>query len=55
VGAHARDSNLGQPVTVAVGRARPAKPIQTVKSKIVPEPDQIQSKPPARQSRPELG
>jgi hypothetical protein len=42
---------------VAVGRARPqpGKPIQTAKSKIVPEPDQIQSKPPTRQSRPELG
>jgi hypothetical protein len=46
---------LGQPITAVVGRARVIKPIRSVKSRIVPEPDQIQSPPPVRQSRPELG
>jgi hypothetical protein len=50
------NSNPGNPSVRVVGRARPgSKPIQTAKSKIVPEPDQIQSKPPTRQNRPELG
>jgi hypothetical protein len=56
IGAAVSDnSDPSNPVVRAVGRARPSKPIQTVKSKIVPEPDQIQSKPPTRQNRPELG
>jgi hypothetical protein len=38
----------GRPDITSVGRARPTKPIQSVKSKIVPEPDQIQSAPPGR-------
>ena len=39
-------SPITRPEARVVGRApRPAKPIQSVKSKIVPEPDQIQSKP----------
>jgi hypothetical protein len=39
----------GRPDVTAIGRARPTtKPMQTGKSKIVPEPDQIQSPPPGR-------
>jgi hypothetical protein len=36
----------------AVGRARPAKPIRSAKSAIVPEPDQLQSEPPVRPTLP---
>ena len=36
----------------AVGRARPAKPIRSAKSAIVPEPDQVQSAPPVRPTLP---
>jgi hypothetical protein len=36
----------------AVGRARPAKPIRSTKSAIVPEPDQIRSAPPVRPTLP---
>ena len=47
----------GQPSVHVVGRGRLAKPIrskpvQSMKSKIVPEPDQIQSAPPVRQDLP---
>jgi len=47
----------GQPSVQVVGRGRLAKPIrskpvQSMKSKIVPEPDQIQSAPPVRQDLP---
>ena len=48
------NNSPGRPDVTMVGRSRPAKPIQSVKSKIVPEPDQIQSKP-TRVDRPELG
>jgi hypothetical protein len=50
------NSFSNHPDVRVVGRARPGsvKPIQTAKSKIVPEPDQIQSKP-TRSDRPELG
>ena len=43
-------SNPSPPTNVhAVGRvSHPAKPIRSVKSAIVPEPDQIQSAPPVR-------
>ena len=47
----------GQPSVHVVGRGRLAKPIrskpvQSMKSKIVPEPDQIQSEPPVRSDLP---
>ena len=47
-------SNPSPPTNVhAVGRvSHPAKPIQSVKSAIVPEPDQIQSAPPVRPTLP---
>jgi len=47
-------SNPSPPTNVhAVGRvSRPAKPIRSVKSAIVPEPDQIQSAPPVRPTLP---
>jgi hypothetical protein len=50
------NSASNNPSVHVIGRARPGsmKPIQTAKSKIVPEPDQIQSKP-TRSDRPELG
>jgi hypothetical protein len=35
-----------------VGRSRPTKPMQSGKSKIVPEPDQLQSAPPGKRSSP---
>jgi hypothetical protein len=38
------NNDPGRPDVTAVGQSRPTKPIQ--KSKIVPEPDQIQSPPP---------
>jgi hypothetical protein len=38
----------GRPSVSMIGRSRPTKPIQSGKSKIVPEPDQIQSPPPGR-------
>jgi len=40
----------GRPSVSMIGRSRPAKPIQSGKSKIVPEPDQIWSAPPGRRS-----
>jgi hypothetical protein len=47
------NSTPGRPDVTVVGRARPAgHPIQSAKSKIVPEPDQIWSEPPGR--RPSL-
>ena len=47
------NNSPGRPDVTMVGRSpRPAKPIQSVKSRIVPEPDQIQSKP-TRVDRPE--
>jgi hypothetical protein len=52
-GSHYPDSSLtnygasgGRSEVRAVGRARPAKPIRSTKSAIVPEPDQVQSAPP---------
>ena len=47
-------SNPSPPTNVhAVGRvSHPAKPIRSVKSAIVPEPDQIQSAPPVRPTLP---
>jgi hypothetical protein len=45
-------NNSGRPDVTMVGRARPTKPIQSVKSKIVPEPDQIQSARPVRPAPP---
>jgi hypothetical protein len=44
-GAPITNNFAGQPTVQVVGRARPAKPIRPMKSRIVPEPDQIQSKP----------
>jgi hypothetical protein len=41
----------GQPTVTAIGQSRPTKPMQTGKSKIVPEPDQIQSPPPGPRRR----
>ena len=46
------NNSLGRPEVRVVGRSRPAKPIHSVKSKIVPEPDQIQSAPPVRPTLP---
>ena len=47
-------SNPSLPTNVhAVGRvSHPAKPIRSVKSAVVPEPDQIQSAPPVRPTLP---
>jgi hypothetical protein len=43
----ARDTDMGRPMAVGVGRAHPTgRPIRSVKSQIVPEPDQIKSKRP---------
>ena len=50
IGAPIANNSPGRPDVSMVGRSRPAKPIQSVKSKIVPEPDQIQSAPPRRSS-----
>ena len=45
------NNSPGRPDVTMVGRSpRPAKPIQSVKSRIVPEPYQIQSAPPHRSS-----
>ena len=45
------NNSPGRPDVTMVGRSpRPAKPIQSVKSRIVPEPYQIQSAPPRRSS-----
>jgi hypothetical protein len=45
--ANARDADMGQPEVRAVGRSPgSANPIRSVKSKIVPEPDQVQSERP---------
>jgi hypothetical protein len=49
------NSTPGRPDVTVVGRARPstmAHPIRSAKSKIVPEPDQIQSAPPVRPTLP---
>ena len=43
---------LGRAGVTMVGRSRPTKPMQSGKSKIVPEPDQIQSAPPVRPTLP---
>ena len=41
---NARDTDMGRPEVRAVGRSSgPANPIRSAKSKIVPEPDQVQS------------
>jgi hypothetical protein len=42
----------GQSEVRGLGRARPAKPTRSTKSKIVPEPDQLQSEPPVRPTLP---
>jgi hypothetical protein len=48
------NNSPGRPDVRVVGRSpQPTKPIQSVKSKIVPEPDQIQSAPPTRREIPE--
>ena len=49
-GAPTGNNSPGQPVVHVVGRARAAKPIRSVKSRIVPEPDQVQSEPASRRS-----
>ena len=49
-GAPIGNNSPGQPVVQVVGQARPAKPIRSTKSRIAPEPDQIQSAPPRRSS-----
>jgi hypothetical protein len=46
VGAPTGNNSLGQPEVRVVGRSRPAKPIRSAKSVIVPEPDQIISRRP---------
>jgi hypothetical protein len=47
------NNSLGQPDVHMVGRSpQPAKPIRSMKSRIVPEPDQIQSAPPVRSDLP---
>jgi len=47
------NNSPGRPDVTMVGRSpRPAKPIQSVKSRIVPEPYQIQSAPPVRPTLP---
>jgi len=47
------NNSPGRPDITAIGRSRPTKPMQSGKSKIVPEPDQIQSAPPGpRRSSP---
>jgi len=44
---NARDTDMGRPEVRVVGRApRPANPIRSAKSAIVPEPDQVQSERP---------
>jgi hypothetical protein len=55
VGAPFTNNDPGRPDVHVVGRARAVKPIRSVKSQIVPEPDQIQSAPSVRPTRPELG
>ena len=52
IGTPITNNSPGRPEVRVVGRSRPAKPIQSVKSRIVPEPDQIQSAPPRRRSSP---
>jgi len=44
------NNSPGRPDVTAVGRSRPTKPIQSGKSKIVPEPDLALSAPPRRSS-----
>jgi hypothetical protein len=53
VGTPIGNNSPGQPVVQAIGRARVAKPIRSVKSRVVPEPDQLQSGPPTRREIPE--
>jgi hypothetical protein len=54
VGAPITNNSAGQPTVSVVGRSpRPTKPIRSMKSRIVPEPGQIQSKPPTRAEIPE--
>jgi hypothetical protein len=52
VGTPITNNSSGQPEVRVVGRARPTKPMQSGKSRIVPEPDQIQSPPLGRRSSP---
>jgi hypothetical protein len=53
IGTPITNNSPGRPEVRVVGRSRPAKPIQSVKSKIMPEPDQVQSAPPVRKEIPE--
>jgi hypothetical protein len=46
------NNSPGRPEVRVVGRSRPANPIRSTKSAIVPEPDQIQSAPPVRPTLP---
>jgi hypothetical protein len=46
IGAPIANNSQGQPEVRVVGRARPAKPIRTAKSGVVPEPDQVTSRRP---------
>ena len=44
---NARDTDMGRPEVSVVGRApRPTKPVQSAKSAIVPDPDQVKSERP---------
>ena len=52
IGAPITNNSPGRPEVRVVGRSRPAKPIRSAKSAIVPEPDQIQSAPPTRPTLP---
>ena len=52
IGAPINNNSPGRPEVRVVGRSRPAKPIRSAKSAIVPEPDQIQSAPPTRPTLP---
>ena len=48
-GAPTGNNSLGRPDVRMVGRSpRPTTPIRSVKSAIVPEPDQVRSEPPHR-------
>ena len=51
VGTPISSNSAAHPDVHVIGRSpQPAKPIRSAKSKIVPEPDQIQSAPPRRSS-----
>ena len=53
VGEPVSNNSAGHPSVHVIGRSpQPSKPVQSVKSRIVPEPDQIQSKPPGRRFSP---